>query len=281
MTPDDDPEVAAFKPKNRGLKIGLAALGLVGVGLGMWAIVEAMKPPPKIERDGGTGTRAKGEEGCPCGCDRAAEMAAVLREHGGDVASSGIDRALVTIAEREEVGYVTERMIAHRLGLLELAAQLGAETSPAAAPRPVRPVEAVCVRDVALRVCAELIVHGERVEVIDGRDKLVEPTFVVRVEVENLGTADRALAAPKVDAGPVELAVTRWYEAGGAGHPWDGQLRRGETVRLHVIGDITERVRPGTAIDATIVTDGASVRLRTEALATVPWERAPRARAVN
>src|SRR5262249_29680367 len=75
---------------------------------------------------GGLGLTGVGQGGgCPCGCDRSVSMVAELRDEGGPEAIRSIDDSLRTIAEREDAGYITERMVQHRLRLLGLAKDLG------------------------------------------------------------------------------------------------------------------------------------------------------------
>ena len=126
-------------------------------------------------------------EGCPCGCDRSAKMAADLRR-AHEAAPSAIERSLVTIGERESAGYITERMVQHRLRLLDLADELHVQTS-AVLGRVTGSrdrCKVTTVEDQTLRICPELVVHGERTEVVDGHDKLIESCFRLWLEIENL-----------------------------------------------------------------------------------------------
>jgi Zn-finger nucleic acid-binding protein len=261
-------------PRWRGALLVAAAavlLTVVGEGIYRW-----LTPAP-LPRDPHPSTRAKGEEGCPCGCDRSAKMAADLREahargEGGEAAPKAIARSLVTIGEREDVGYVTERMVQHRLRLLGLAEELHVDTSAtlAGASESRDRCAGGGAEDGTLRVCPELVVHGERVEIVDGHDKLIESCFRLWLEIENLTGEARALSPASLDGGAaVHLPVSRWYREGGRGEPWDGVLGAREKVRVNVIGYIPEHVAPGTVVDTRIAVGALSFGARTEARAVI------------
>ena len=80
------------------------ALALAALGVFCGTLYWLSRPPPPEPRR----TRVIGEEGCPCGCDRSAKMAADLRKaharEGDEVAPKAIEKSLVTIGERENVG---------------------------------------------------------------------------------------------------------------------------------------------------------------------------------
>ncbi len=97
----------------RGHDVALGALA------GMIYLLSRPSPSDLAPR-----TRAKDTEGCPCGCDRSAKMAADLRKAHEDVAPKAIEKSRMTIGERENVGYITERIVQHRLRLLELVEEL-------------------------------------------------------------------------------------------------------------------------------------------------------------
>jgi Zn-finger nucleic acid-binding protein len=215
-------------------------------------------------------TRDDNKEGCPCGCDRSAKMAADLRRERA-AAPAAIEKSLATIGEREDVGYVTERMVQHRLRLLDLAEELHLDSSAALAH--VRGSRDRCrggaVEDGTLRVCPELIVHGERTEIVDGHDKLIESCFRLWLEIENLSGEERTLAPVSIDGGAVHLPVSRWYREGGRGEPWNGVLGAREKVRVNVIGYIPEHVAPGTVIQAAIAVDARRLGASAQALAVI------------
>jgi Zn-finger nucleic acid-binding protein len=240
----------------------------VVVALGAFAgtVYLLSRPPPREGPD----TRDNGKEGCPCGCDRSAKMAADLRE-AHEAAPAAIEKSLVTIGERENVGYITERMVQHRLRLLDLAEELHVDTSSALAR--VSGSRDRCrvatVEDGTLRVCPELIVHGERTEIVDSHDKLIESCFRLWLEIENLTGEARTLAPASIDGGAVHLPVSRWYREGGRGEAWNGVLGAREKVRVNVIGYIPEHVAPGTAVKASIAVDALRLGASTEALAVI------------
>lgn len=64
---------------------------------------------------------------CPCGCDRSEAMVQDLKKQPSATAIETIRQALKNIEERENLGYVTETMISHRLRLLNLEAELRRE----------------------------------------------------------------------------------------------------------------------------------------------------------
>jgi hypothetical protein len=183
-----------------------------------------------------------------------------LRSEPRAEALATIDDSLRTIGEREDAGYVTERMIEHRLRLLAFGAEIGRDG-------PVR-FNAVPSIHAALggRVVAgvhaelELVVHGEKTEIVRGAEKALRASFVLRMEVENGGVADVTLHAPSLDATPAALPVSRWYVAGTDGRPWDGVLRAGERELVYVIGYVAEPVPPGTDVDAAIHLGSLTVR---------------------
>jgi Zn-finger nucleic acid-binding protein len=261
------------------IRVGLIALAIVGIGTLFWW---ANRPEPRVPiPEGGTGTRAKGEEGCPCGCDRSKAMAAELRAKEDASALASIEETLVTIGKREDAGYVTERMVEHRLRMLDVAEEifdrqgerpgfpelhrLTASQSPEGTSR----CATARVEGDGIRVCSELAVHGERTEIVKGAPKLITSCFRLWLEIENTGDAARTFARPSIDASAAHLPITRWYREGGAGRPWDGVVGAHEKVRVNVIGDIPERVMPGTMIDAKVMLDRLVLHTPTEARAVI------------
>jgi Zn-finger nucleic acid-binding protein len=222
-----------------------------------------------IRLDDGTLSCRKGEEGCPCGCDHSTAMAAELRKQGGEVALHTIDQTLVTIGERENAGYVTERMIKHRLRLLEVADEIRGQPTPLPLFHHHRERDCTSAKDEKLGACADLVVHGERVEIVKGKPKLITSSFKLWLEIENLTSEERSLAPPSLRARTVHLPVTRWYEDGGRGTPWDGHLGPHAKARINVIGDIPDRVEPGAPIDSAIELDGLVITTSTEARAVI------------
>jgi hypothetical protein len=178
-------------------------------------------------------------------------MVTDLREEGGPAALHSIDDSLRTIAEREDKGYITERMIEHRLRLVALGEELG-RPEPGRSPivPPVRD-DGARVSSAAIGVRADLVLHGDSTEIVNGKEKDLKACFLLRMEIENKGARDVTLHAPTFDAS-VPLPVSRWYVAGGDGLPWDGVLQRGEKKIVHVIGYAGDPVPPGTEIATTV-----------------------------
>lgn len=251
------------------LLVGIAVLIVAAVGGGIYQY-EASKLLPRPS-EGGTGTRAKGEEGCPCGCDHSAAMAAELRRKEDADALAGIQATLTTIGTREEAGYITERMVQHRLRMLDLAGEIAERRPELTAPFWSTSSSSRCaserVEGRGLRLCAELAVHGERFEIVRGAEKLITSSFRLWLEIENLRSEPRTLALPAIDG--VRFPIARWYREGTAGLPFDGVVGAGERVRVNVIGDIPEHVLPGAPIDATVRVDTVAVHVKTEARADI------------
>jgi Zn-finger nucleic acid-binding protein len=248
------------------------AVGALVVLLGLAAhrayTVAEERRAAEQQREWNAEQRRNGATGCPCGCDHSQAMVAELRQQGGEVAPKAIAKTLATIAEREAAGYITERMIAHRLRMLDLAKELGraelAHGASTSARCRVAPSESE-----TLRVCPDLVVHGERVELVNGREKLITSSFRLWLEIENLTNEERRLELPSLEGGRFHLPVSRWYEEGGAGEPWDGTLGAHARVRVNVIGDIPEVVKPGVAIDASITLAAVRMKAQTEARAVI------------
>lgn len=263
--------------KRRMWLIVIGVVALLGIGLGAIALRAQHRREAARARTLPDENNDNKEGGCPCGCDRSARMAAELRQ-AQERAPGAIAATLVTIAERESVGYITERMIEHRLRMLDLADELhvavdvrGARLTERAA------IDAAARCDVAstsaigraVRVCSELVVHGERTEIVDHHDKLITSSFRLWLELENRTDAERVIQRPTIEAGSVHLPVSRWYDERGAGEPWNGVLGPGETVRVNVIGDIPEHIAPGTVVDATIRVDDVAISTRAKARADI------------
>ena len=98
-------------------------------------------------------------------------------------------------------------------------------------------------------------------------------TDIVRNIPQHTDDQSRVIAPPTIDAGPVHLPISRWYEESGAGQPWSGVLRAGERVRVNVIGDIPEHITPGTVVDARIEVDSVAFAARAEAQAVIHLQR--------
>jgi hypothetical protein len=226
--------------------------------------VEPGPPPPRL------GTRAKGEEGCPCGCDHSEAMAAELRAGEAETAFDAIEKTLGIIAAREDAGYITEAMVEHRLRLLALRGDLG--RAPGATDRgiptpkdhPRLSAMTAVVEDGRLRARAELTAHGEATEIVRGKEKQLRSSFRLGIEIENVSGATLTLPEPSLE-GPVPLPVSRWYVVGSDGRPWDGVIEAGAKILVNVIGYLGEPVQPGTTIDATARLDSLVLHASTRA----------------
>jgi hypothetical protein len=187
-----------------------------------------------------------------------------LRAQAPDVALRAVDESLHTIAEREDAGYITERMIGHRLRLVAFGAELGAKELPRSSLVP--PVDAVATGVTAdgTKVLAEWIAHGESTEIVNGKEKLLRASFVLRLDLQNTRAVGVTLQPPTIE-GTFPLPVSRWYAAGGAGEPWSGELSAGERRIVHVIGYIGEPIAPGTEVDAKVHLGSLSLSVRARA----------------
>jgi hypothetical protein len=248
----------------------LVVLGAALAGVIQWLNaprrIEVVEPPPS------TGTRAKGEEGCPCGCDHSEAMAAELRDAGAETAFDTIEKTLGIIAAREDAGYITEAMVEHRLRLLALRGDLGGARVCGATDRGIptpkddprlSPLTTV-VEDDRLRARAELTAHGEATEIVRGKEKQLRSSFRLGIEIQNVSRVTLTLPEPSLE-GPVPLPVSRWYVVGSDGRPWDGVIEAGERILVNVIGYLGEPVQPGTTIDATIRLDSLVLHASTRA----------------
>jgi hypothetical protein len=184
-------------------------------------------------------------------------MAAELEALGGEEAVERIDETLAIIAEREEAGFVTEAMVEHRLRLLDVAASLGRPatfqhvlSSSTIGARAARERLAVAEGD-ELRVRSELIVHGEKTELIAGKPKLQRACFRLWMQLENTSEDQRVVERPTLDAS-IPLPVSRWFIEDSPGEEWDGVLRAREKRSVLVIGYVGEPVKAGTDVSAVI-----------------------------
>lgn len=170
-----------------------------------------------------------------------------LRRQGGDVARHAVEFSLETIATRERGGYITERMVQHRLRLLALDADLGGPgLSPvrSSSAHPPMPGDAPTSSDGATSVRLDLIVHAEGTEIVGGAEKRLEAAFVLHMDVANQTDEPVTLARPTI-ATSAPFEVSRWYVAGTDGTPWDGALDGHEEASIVVVG------YAGAPLDAT------------------------------
>ncbi len=258
---------------DRKRRLVLALAALLAIGVVSTVVYFATRPEPRPRIEGGTGTRAKGEEGCPCGCDRSKAMAAELRTKDDRSALARIDETLATIALRENAGYVTERMVQHRLRMLDVAREIESRSLVPATERPAPAVASRCTTPKAeghgLRICPSLALHGERIEIVKGEEKLIESSYRLWLEIENLGDAARAIAPPVLPSTNAGLPVARWTRTGPAGSPCDCRPPAPETVRVNVIGTIPGHVAPGTHVSVSIALEAIELRVETDARAVI------------
>jgi hypothetical protein len=213
---------------------------------------------------GGLGLSGVGEGGgCPCGCDRSERLLAQLRAQGGPEALGAVDFSLRTIAAREEGGYITERMVQHRLRLLGLDAEIGGPgLSPerCASPHSL-PAGAPSASNDTTSVRLELIVHSEGTEIVNGEEKLLKACFLLRMQIANLGddaitvrppALDTLAAAPSARDARAPFEVSRWYVVGTAGIPWDGALGAHAEQTVNVIGYAGAPLAPATEVLARV-----------------------------
>lgn len=199
------------------------------------------------------------EGGCPCGCDHSEELVSELRGQDRGEALVTARSSLATIGEREQLGYVTEAMVAHRLRLRSLEAELLAPgEAPFTMPLDPRALELRAERegqaarfqgDLAVRT--ELLVFGATTELVRGRRKDLRACFRLWLGLTNLGSTGLTLALPRLEGeAGATFDVRRWYEEDGDGSPWDGSLDPGEERSILVVGYLNERVQPGTSVRA-------------------------------
>jgi hypothetical protein len=115
-----------------------------------------------------------------------------------------------------------------------------------------------------LRARFALSVHGETTEVVRGREKLHRASFVLALQLENVGSDALSLHAPAIDA-TAPFAVRRWYVLGEAGRPWSGALSPGQRIRVNVIGDLGDPMKPGARVTAAVRLGSLHVPLTTPA----------------
>lgn len=216
----------------------------------------------RLGPSGGPGTSG-GLGHCPCGCDHSDDMTSELRAGPRDIALAAIDDSLRTIGEREDAGFVTERMVAHRLRLLALGSELQRKGGPRFTAVPTIHTAAMKTSEALVR--AALFLHADSVEIIHGREKSRPASFVLRLDIENTSARDLAFRPPTLEAN-VALPIRRWYVVGGDGTPWDGSLKARERKLVYAIGYVGASLQPGANVDATIrfesLTLAASVRAR-------------------
>lgn len=206
--------------------------------------------------------------GCPCGCDRSEAMASELEARGDVSALREVDRSLATIAERERAGFITEAMVQHRLRLLELHERIGGRDPQLGARSPFSPV--AHADDPLLVVVGDLVVHGEKTEIVRGRPKLQKASFVWRLRIENRSAQRVAVPSPEV-IGSAPFPISRWYVAGTAGAPWNGVVGPREKMVVHAIGYVGKPLAPFTPVTATLRVGSLAISAHT--LARDHWDR--------
>jgi hypothetical protein len=220
--------------------------------------------------DGGLGLKGIGEGGgCPCRCDQSEQMVDDLRSEGRPEAIAAIESSLRTIGEREDAGYITDRMVQHRLRLVAYGEELGRKGPSRFTVFPAVHGVVAGRSGAGLMVVAQPFMHGESTEIVNGKEKPLRTSFVVRLSLEN-GGADVELARPTLESS-VPLPVSRWYVAGTNGEPWDGALRSGEKKTVHLIGYAGEPVDPGTEVTGMIKIESLTLPLKVRARKR--WDR--------
>jgi len=160
--------------------------------------------------------------------------------------------------------------VSHRLRLLALERDMLPEphahhfllSRTSSRPQPT------VVGDATLRAKLELIVHGDTTEWVNNRSKPLAACFVLRMEIENLGSEARSLKKPEIVV-ERSFPVSRWYASGSDGAPWNGELAGHEKKSVHVIGYVGEPLSPGARVAATIRFE--SLVLQTTARARARW----------
>lgn len=212
------------------------------------------------------------EGGCPCGCDHSEKMASELTKAPTTVAEAAIQRSLITIAEREDAGYITWAMVTHRRRLLASSQELlgitpGGRGVPLSA-KPAVPVSALRIEGDGLIVRAQLVVHGETTEPVDGEDKGIRASFRLGLEISNASSRPRTISRPRL-RGHAGFPVSTWYVLGSDGRPWDGELEPRQTRQLNAIGYLDEPLAPGTLAAAKVHLEG--LRFEVKDVARAHW----------
>lgn len=198
------------------------------------------------------------EGGCPCGCDRSEDLVDELRGLPRGEALASARRSLATIGEREQLGYVTEAMVQHRLRLKAFEAELlvPGEAAFEVGLHPRTPeLRAARMQQTPrtagdLAVRSELLVFGATTEIVGGRSKDLKPCFRLWLRLENQGSQARTLPRPTVHGEPGTFDVRRWYLEDGDGAAWDGVLPPGEARSVLLVGDLDAPVQPGQPVTA-------------------------------
>lgn len=207
------------------------------------------------------------EGGCPCGCDRSEDLVDELRGLPRVEALASARRSLATIGEREQLGYVTEAMVQHRLRLKTLEIELLAVGETAfevpldprtPALRSARMEQAPRI-DGELAIRSELLVFGATTEIVRGRSKDLKPCFRLWLGLENRGAQRRTLSMPVLRGEPGTFDVRRWYVEDGDGSPWDGSLAPGEERSVLLVGYLEAPVQPGQPVTARWDVGGVSI----------------------
>ena len=207
------------------------------------------------------------EGGCPCGCDRSEDLVGELRglERGEALASAR--QSLATIGEREQLGYVTEAMVEHRLRLKALEAEL-LLPGEAAFQVPLDPrakalrsarMERIPRIEGELAIRSELLVFGATTEIVRGRSKDLKPCFRLWLRLENRGARARTLPMPALHGAPGTFDVRRWYVEDGDGSAWDGSLAPGEERSVLLVGYLDGPIQPGAPVTARVEVGGISI----------------------
>jgi len=204
-------------------------------------------------------------------------MVASLRDQDRGASLTALRASLIAISEREQLGYVTDAMVSHRLRLRGLEASLlpvdearfSAPLSTRAAALRTARAELPVARVLGLAVQSELLVYGATTDIVRGQPKPLLASFRVWLGIENVGSSPRTLSLPSV-RGSVPLEVSRWYLEDGDGEPWSGQLDPGEKRSVLLIGYLGEQIPPGAGVLLSIDLDGVKLPLASPALSS--WD---------
>lgn len=219
---------------------------------------------------GGLGLRGTGEGGgCPCGCDHSEEMVLELRQKAKEEAKQAIDDSLFTISEREDAGYITERMVQHRMRLLSLGREIGYSAKPKNLVWSGFGNGFHAKLSEGPSVGGQLLVFGETTEIVHGKVKPLRASFVLRMKIENSGA--RAVVPKPELASKVGMPISRWYVVGGDNQPWDGVIEGNDKKMVYAIGYLDEPLPPGA--DMRVELTMGAYKWQTNVVAKNTWNQ--------
>ena len=233
---------------------------------------------PLIEAPTRRGPRP-GLEGCPCGCDHSEQMLAELEAKPAPASLKAARKSLGVIADREDAGYITDAMVAHRLRLRAFERAKATDAST----RAPRSEEATWARGLKrggfvrqllgdLAVRSEFLVFGRTLEIVNGKDKELAPCFRIWLELWNGTDRTLSIELPHLE-GNATYDVRRWYLEDTDGEPWDGVLGPSELRSVLLIGYVTSPLEPGEVVSTKLMLNGHTLQETTRALGS--WDAAP------